>query len=209
MDLPTQAANMYNTWWSFANYAANAQNPDGSWAYTVADASAAAAEISRTVGGNYESWSPIGMSQLFSVARKLGNATNQVGAADASSPITPGMVAEAPWSRSQADQAASPQWQARMSITYTDESGVQQTGITVVNISQVLPTSVGSLTAQLQLRVQDQLSSPPGSGTPRSGSLDSIDSITLLAVLGAVRRYRSLPAAGGQDINAGRGGIPR
>lgn len=200
---------MYNTWWSFANYAANAQNPDGSWAYTVADASAAAAEVSRTVGGAYASWSPIGMSQLFSVARKLGNATNSIGSADASSPISPSMVAEAPWSRSQADQAASPQWQARVSMTYTDESGVQQTGISVVNISQVLPTSVGSLTAQLNLRVQDQLASPPGTGTPRSGSLDSIDSITLLAVLSAIRRDGTLPAAGGPDIHAGRGGVPR
>lgn len=199
---------MYNTWWSFANYAANAQNPDGSWAYTVADASAAASEISRTVGGAYASWSPIGMSQLFSVARKLGNATSTIGSADASSPITPSMVAEAPWSRSQADQAASPQWQARVSMTYTDENGVQQTGISVVNISQVLPTSVGSLTAQLNLRVQDQLASPPGTGTPRSGSLDSIDSITLLAVLSAVRRHRALPAAGGPDIHAGRGSVP-
>lgn len=200
---------MYNTWWSFANYAANAQNQDGSWAYTVADASAAASEISRTVGGAYETWSPIGMSQLFSVARKLGNATNQIGNADGSSPITPGMVAEAPWSRSQAEQAASPQWQARISMTYTDEAGVQQKGITVVNISQVLPTSVASLTAQLQLRVQDQLSSPPGTGTPRSGSLDSVDSITLLAVLSAVRRHCALLAAGGQDHHAGRGRVPR
>lgn len=173
---------MYNTWWSFANYAANATNPDGSWAYTVADASSAASEISKTVGGNYASWSPIGMSQLFSVARKLGNATNTLGNADDSSPITPGMVAEAPWSRSQADQATMPMWQARVSITYTDESGVQQTGISVVNISQVLPSTVGSLNAQLALRVQDQLAAPPGTGTPRSGQLDSIDSVTLLAV---------------------------
>ncbi len=182
MELPSRAEAMYNTWWSFANYAANAKDAAGNWAYTVTDASSAASEISRTVGGQYASWSPIGMSQLFSAARKIGNATDALTTADPASPITPGHVAEAPWSRSQADQAALPMWQARVSMTYTDESGITQTGFSVVNISQVLPSSVGSLNAQLQLRVQDQLSSPPGTGTPRSGSLDSIESITLLAV---------------------------
>lgn len=182
MDLPPLAASMYNTWWTFANYAANATEPDGSWAYTVADASSAASQISKDVGGAYASWSPIGMSQLFGIARRIGNATNAVTNADDLAPVVQSMVAEAPWSRPAAEQAAMPQWQARVQMTYTDPSGEVISGISVVNISQVLPSTVGSLKAQIALRIQDQLDAPPGTGTPRQGQLVSVDSVTLLAV---------------------------
>lgn len=173
---------MYTTWWSFVNYAANAKNPDGTWAYGVTDAQSAASAINRDVYSGQGGYNPIGLSQLFSTARKIGNATDTLGTAPDVSPITGNMVAEAPWSRSAADQAALPMWQARVTMTYTDEFGVTQTGYSVINISQVLPSTVGSLNAQLALRAQDQLSSPPGTGTPRSGTLTSIDSVTLLAV---------------------------
>lgn len=182
MDLPAQADAMYKTWWSFVSYAANAREADGSYSFSVTDVSSAASQISRDVGGAYSSYNPIGVSQLFSVARKIGNATTSLATAAGSAPIDLSMVAEAPWSRSAAQQAASPQWQARIGITYADPSGVVQEGITVVNISQVLPSSVASLQAQMELRVADQLGSPPGTGSPREGSLVSINSITLLAV---------------------------
>lgn len=182
MELPPLADTMYKTWWSFVSYAANARNEDGKYAYTVTDASSAASQISKDVGGLYASYNPIGVSQLFSIARKIGNSSNAITNAPGSAPIDQSMVAEAPWSRPAAEQAAMPLWQARMEITYTDEAGVQQQGISVVNISQVLPSSVASLQAQMELRVGDQLAAPPGTGTPRTGQLDSIDSITLLAV---------------------------
>lgn len=75
-----------------------------------------------------------------------------------------------------------PQWQARMQFTYSDESGNVQQEMTTVIINQVLPSTMDSLQAQMELRVQDQLNSAPGQGTPRSGQLISIDAITLLAV---------------------------
>lgn len=182
MELPTQADAMYKTWWNFANYAANAREPDGSYSYNVTDASSAASEISKTVGGAYSSYNPIGVSQLFSIARKIGNSTSQLAAAAGGQQISGSMVAEAPWSRPPAEQAAMPMWQARVTMTYTDSAGIQQQGIAVVNISQVLPSSVASLQAQMELRIADQLAAPPGTGTPRTGTLDSVDSITLLAV---------------------------
>lgn len=182
MDLPAQADAMYKTWWSFANYAANAREADGSYSFTVADVSSAASSISKTVGGAYSAYNPIGLSQLFSVARKIGNATASLGNAAGAAGIDLSMVAEAPWSRPAAEQAAMPMWQARVTMTYTDSAGVQQEGISVVNITQVLPSSVASLNAQMALRVQDQLSSPPGTGTPREGTLNDITSITLLSV---------------------------
>lgn len=182
MQLPPLAQAMYNTWWSFANYAANAVDAAGRYLFTVTDASSAASAVNRDVYGGQGGYNPIGLSKLFSVARKIGNATSALISASGGQQIDLSMVAEAPWSRPAAEQAASPEWQARVTMTYTDAAGIQQQGVAVVIIKQVLPSSVASLRAQMELRVQDQLSAPPGTGTPREGTLNSIDSITLLAV---------------------------
>lgn len=173
---------MYKTWWAFVNNLANARDQSGDYAVTIAQAQSIAADIYPDVEGTVAKYNPIGLSQLFSTARRIGNATNSLSSAAGGAGIDQSMVAEAPWSRSAAEQAAMPMWQARVTMTYTDPSGVQQEGIAVVNITQVLPSSVASLQAQMELRVQDQLSAPPGTGTPREGTLDSVDSITLLAV---------------------------
>lgn len=203
MDLPPAADAMYKTWWAFAQYAAQATNPDGSWAYSVTDASSAASQINRDVYGGQGGYNPIGLSQLFSIARKIGNSTAALAAADPASPITDAMVQQAPWSRPLAEQTASPQWQARVLMTYTDPLGIQLQEYTVVTISQVLPSSITSLNAQLALRIQDQLSAPPGTGTPREGALDSIDSVTLLAVLDGHRRDSPLRQASRKDPHPG------
>lgn len=182
MDLPTQADAMYKTWWAFVNNLANARDDQGKYAVNVAQAQAIASEVFPSFEGTAAPYNPIGLSQLFSVARKIGNASGAVAAAPGGAPIDASMVAEAPWSRSPAEQAAMPMWQARVTMTYTDAAGVQQEGISVVNITQVLPSSVASLQAQMFLRIVDQLAAPPGTGTPRTGTLDSVDSITILAV---------------------------
>jgi hypothetical protein len=182
MPLPGAAQAMYDTWWQFASYAATATNQDGSYAYTVTDASSAASQINKDVYGGQGGYNPIGLSQLFSAARSISNAGRALTTADDSGQISQSMVAAAPWGRSGDQQAAMPQWQARAQITYTDPAGTEIQDYTTVTISQVLPSSIGSLRAQMGLRIQDQLSSPPGTGTPRSGQLVSVDSITLLAV---------------------------
>lgn len=183
MELPPAAAAMYSTWWGFALQAATTRNPDGSFAFTPPDASAAASAISRDVGGAYAKWSPIGLSQLFSVARSIGNAENALNQAGPGDRLDPeAMTSEAPWSRPPGEQLGMNVWQARTEVTYTDEAGVEQTGIFTVQIPQVLPSTVGSLRAQMELRITDMLATPPGTGTPRSGSLGSIGAITLLQV---------------------------
>ena len=183
MELPPAAAAMYSTWWGFALQAATTIAPDGKYAYSVADASAAASAISRDVGGRYASWSPIGMSQLFSAARQIAHSQGALNSASPTDRLDPEtMAAEAPWSRSAADQDAMQVWQARTEVTYVDEAGVEQTGIFTVQIPQVLPATVGSLRAQMELRVTDMLATPPGTGTPRSGTLTAVGDITLLQV---------------------------
>lgn len=199
---------MYQTWWTFANNLANARNDDGSYAVTIAQAQAIAGQVYPDFEQTAAPYNPVGLSQLFAVARRIGNAGNALSAAAGSAPIDDSMVALAPWARPPAERAASPKWQARAEITYTDAEGVQQTGTTVVEISQILPSSVASLQAQMALRIQDQLSSPPGTGTPRSGTLDSIDSITLLAVLAHAGLPGSLRPPGGQDAHPGVRDVP-
>lgn len=185
MQLPPLAAAMYGTWWNFANYAANAVDGEGNYLYNVTDASSAASSINKDIYGGQGGYNPIGLSQLFSVARKIGNSSLAISNAAPGSPVTDSMVTTAPWSkRSDAEMAAAPQWQVRVNFDYTDSEGQSIQGdTTVIIINQVLPSSVDSLNMQIQLRVQDQLSSPPGSGTPRQGTLDSVNSITIMAVL--------------------------
>lgn len=182
MDLPPAASAMYKSWWSFVNYAASQVDDQGRYSFGPTDVSSAASEISRTVGGPYASYNPIGVSQLFSVARTIANSSAALNAADASSPITAGMVAEAPWSRSAAEQTALPMFQVRAEVTYLDQAGVQNTGFYTIQIPQVLPSTVGSLQAQMTLRVQDMLAAPEGTGTPRTGQFVAIGPMTLLQV---------------------------
>jgi hypothetical protein len=181
MDLPSAAAAMYNTWWSFAQYAANATNADGSWAYTVTDASSAASQVNRDVYGGAGGYNPIGLSQLFSVARKIGNTASAIASADDDSPVTDKMVAQAPWSRPPAEMAASPQWWARTQATYLAPDGTEQTGTFMIAISQVLPYSVGALKTLIDIQTQSQLADMSPTKTPRSGTLISTNSIQLLA----------------------------
>lgn len=173
---------MYRTWWSFAQYAATARDDQGNYLYDVATVQSAASIVNREVYGGQGGYSPPGLSVLFSKARAMGNAQFDFTSADPALPSNQFPVAEAPWSRNAADQAALPQWQARMQFTYADEGGQELTEMTTVIINQVLPSTMDSLARQMELRVQDQLNSAPGQGTPRSGTLISIDSITLLAV---------------------------
>lgn len=181
MDLPPAAAAMYPTWWAMVNGIANETGPGGGYLYNIAQAQAIAAQVYPDYEGTAAPYNPIGLSQLFSIARKMGNTAVAIANAPPDSPITSGMVAEAPWSRPLAEQAASPKWWARAQISYTTAEGVQETGTAMIEISQVLPYSVAALQTYVEIQAQSQLMQPPGTGTPRSGQLDSVDSIQLLA----------------------------
>lgn len=182
MDLPPRAAQLYSTWWSFVSYAASAVNESGDFLYTLTDASSAASEISKTVGGSYANYNPIGISQLFSVARTIAKAGAALGAAGEDTAIDDSMVAPAPWSRSLPDQLAMPSWQARTQVQYINEAGQQVTEYFTIGIDQVLPSSVGDLRNQIAGSLDSMLTAAPTQGTPRRGQLVAVNSITLLSV---------------------------
>lgn len=181
MPLGPLATAMYKTWWSFASYAASATNEDGSYSYTVTDASAAASDINKNVYNGQGGYNPIGLSQLFSIARRISNTSVAIASADPSSPITDAMVAPAPWGRPAAEQAASPQWWAKGQMSYLTPEGTVETGTFMIQISQTLPYSVGALHTYVGIMAQSQLADTSPTGTPRQGQLQSIDSIQLLS----------------------------
>lgn len=180
--LPPSASAIYKQWWSTVTHWAAQADQFASRFDLFATAQAAAAAAAREDPASYGTYNPPGLSALLSRALAQVDAQAAIAAAGPGDAITPDMIATSLYHRTDAEMAALPEWQARVAITYTDPNGDLLTGFSTVTIPQVLPSSVGSLQAQMELRVTDQLSSPPGTGTPRSGSLVSVDSITLLAV---------------------------
>lgn len=182
MDLPPKAAALYGVWWQFVRYAASAVDAAGKFLYTLTDVSSAASDIAKTIGGDYSSYNPIGISQLFSRARDIAKASASLASAQASDQIDASMVAEAPWSRSLPDQLTMPSWQAQTSATYINEAGQTVTEWFTVGIEQVLPSTVGDLQTQIAASLDSMLTAAPREGSPRRGQLVGVNSISLLAI---------------------------
>lgn len=183
MPLAPAAQAMYTTWWAFTSGIASERDTDGAYVYNIAQAQAIAAQVFPDFEGTVAPYNPIGLSQLFAAARRIGNTETAIAAADPESPITDAMVAQAPWARPPEQQAAAPEWWARGQMTYTTPEGDEQTGTFMIKISQTLPYSVQALNTYVGIMAQSQLADTSPSGTPRQGQLQSIDSLQLLAVL--------------------------
>lgn len=183
MDLPERAKAMYKTWWQFVSYASSAiDTATGKFLYTLTDAASAAADIAKSLGGSWAKWDPIGLSQLFSAARRIAGIGQVIDTAPDETITTTLNIPEAPWSRSTADQLAAPSWTARSLVTYINEIGEQVTEYFQPGIDKVLPATVGDLKSQVAAQIDQMLTQPTGQGTPRRGQLISVDSITLMVV---------------------------
>lgn len=181
MQLPAAAASMYNTWWALATSAAATRNEDGGYAYGVTDLSSAAAEVSRSVGGQYASPSMPGLSQLFGIARGIERSADTLTGAGDGESITGAMVSEPPWSRPADEQDAAPVWQARAEVTYRAPDGSVVTTWGTGVFYNVLPTDVGSFRAELQLQMARMLSRR-NEQTNTGGELLGIGRTYLMAV---------------------------
>jgi len=182
VDLPDRAKAMYKTWWSFVSYAASATGPIGQFLYTLTDAAAAASDIAKSIGGAFAAWDPIGLSQLFSAARRIAGIGQTIANAPDETVTTTLDIPEAPWSRPLVDQNAAPSWSARSLVTYINEIGDQVTEYFQPGIDGVLPATVGDLKSQVAASIDQMLTNPTGQGSPRRGQLISVDSITLMVV---------------------------
>ena len=182
MDLPDRAKAMYKTWWSFVSYAASAVDPTGQFKYLLTDATAAAADIAKTIGGIFAKWDPIGLGQLFSAARRIAGIGQTIESAADETVTSTLNIPEAPWSRSSADQLAAPKWTVRANATYLNELGEEVTGWFPITIDTVLPSTVGDLKAQVSSSIDQSLTAASAEGTPRRGQLVSLGTLTLAIV---------------------------
>lgn len=181
MLMPPTAAAAYQTWWPLVTSAAAARNPDGSYQYTPADLSSAASAVSKTVGGQYASFNPIGLSQLFGVARGIERSSDVLTAAGDGELISGNMISEPPWSRPAAEQAAAPIWQVRAEVTYRAPDGTEVTTWGTGVFNNVLPTDVGSLRSELELQLARMLSRR-NEQTNTGGELLNVGRTYLMAV---------------------------
>ena len=183
MDLPDRAKAMYKTWWSFVSYAASAVGDAAQgFLYTLTDATSAASDIAKTIGGVFASWDPIGLSQLFSAARRIAAIGQTIANAPDEALTSLLSIPEAPWSRSQQDQNASPSWQVRTNVTYINEIGEQVKEYFTIGVEQALPPTVGELKNQLTTSIDQMLTGQAENGTPRRGQLVSVDEINPMIV---------------------------
>lgn len=182
MALADRAVAAYKTWFPLVAQAVADTFTTGRPAFSVTDVSAAAAELSRTTPGLADTYDPIGVSQLYGAANAVGRASFNLNTAAAAAPFDSSMVANDLFQRSDAEMAALPILRAVTDVTYLDETGSQIQGkFTIFYYNRTFPT-VGSLQAHVALDVQDMLASPPPTGTPRTGTLVSVDRITMTAV---------------------------
>jgi len=183
VDLPARAKAMYKTWWSFVSYAASAvAEGTQTFLYTLTDAAAAAADIARSIGGVFALWDPIGLSQLFSAARRLAAIGQTITNASDEALTSTLNIPEAPWSRPADQQLASPSWQVRTLATYINEIGEQVSEYFTVGIEQALPPTVGELRRQTTTAIEQMLTGQAENGTPRRGQLVSVDQLNLMTV---------------------------
>lgn len=136
--LTTTAREMLATWWSLA--------VDGAaGGYLVSDIVSAAAESAREQGQPLSFAQSSALAQLAGYAYRIENATNVVLGADDADAIHSGMVAAAPWGRDLAEQAATPMWQVKFTMTFIDQEGNQQTEVKTSVFSDVLPDTIADL----------------------------------------------------------------
>lgn len=182
MQLSESANAAYSRYWGLASDVALAAEMQPGEGYTSSLAVEAASQAAQMTGTTLSFQEASGVSSLYGIARTIETRATALTNAEDDASIGPQHVSEAPWSRPIAEQNTLPMWHARAQFTYLDEAGLEINGWTTVVVTQVLPATVGRFRTQLQARIEDQLASPPGTGTPRSGQLLDIGRTYLMAV---------------------------
>jgi hypothetical protein len=173
---------MYKTWYPWVMDAVRATYTTGHPSYQVSDLQSAISQYRASLGPLAPAQDTPGISSLYGAANAIAKASYALSQAADTDVLTSQMVAQDLFGRSAAEQAANPMYRAVIQATYIDESGAQVEGTFTQFYHQRLPPTVGSLRQHVTLDVQDQLATPPPTGTPRSGQLVSVGQIILTAV---------------------------
>lgn len=169
MPLPPELADTYRTYWAFAQQAAQAKNPDGSYAYTTTDLVAAVADALGATGQSVSFQTASQLGSLFGIARSASRANDTLMAAEPGSPITTSMWTDWPTAAPVGVQDVQPEFMARAQFTYTNALGEQSTGwVSLTGMTQ-LPPSQANLLNRLQGAAMTAYSvSPDEGGSPTS-----------------------------------------
>lgn len=158
MQLPTQAAGVYQEWWTFINYAVTHTLPGTTELYTATDVIQAARNIAQAEGRTLAFADYTGLAQLYGIARGIERAADVLTAADDSAPLVSGHVSLPPWARDANVMATAPRWQLRAEITYRAPDGTVVTTWGTGIFQNVLPVTVGDMREEAILQFKRMLS---------------------------------------------------
>lgn len=169
MPLPPELADTYRNYWAFAQQAAQAKNPDGSYAYTTTDLVSAVAEALAATGESVSFQTASQLGSLFGIARTASRANDALMAAEPDSPITSDMFTAWPTAAPVGVQDAQPEFFARAQFTYTNALGEQSAGwVSITGLTQI-PPSQANLLNRLQGAAMTAYSvAPDEGGSPTS-----------------------------------------
>ena len=181
MPLSDRAAAMYKNWYPWVADSVRDTLTTGKANIGLSEVQEAISTENQRRGLPKGSYDPIGVSQLYGQLNRNFRAAYNLGQAPDTAPLTGNLIGDDLFGRSAQEQAVNPMWRATILATYTDQFGnVIQDTFTQFYYTR-LPPTVGSLRQHVELDVQDMLSTPPPTGTPRSGQLISVDQIQLMA----------------------------
>lgn len=158
MQLPTQAAGVYQDWWGFINYAVTHTVPGTDQLYTATDVIQAARDIAAAEGTTLAFADYTGLAQLYGIARGIERAADVLTAAADTDPLAADHVSTPPWARDANLMATAPKWQMRAEITYRAPDGTVVTSWGTGVFNNVLPTTVGALRDEATLQFMRLLS---------------------------------------------------
>lgn len=158
MELSANASNAYPDWWQFISYAAAHRDAAGKYDYQIVDIGPAVAEIHQVAGLRIQAGLLPGLSSLFSIARTMEVKADRLTALPDEAAITDAHISEAPYSRSLAEQTASPKYQLRAEITYRAPDGtvITQWGTGIFNNTP--PATAGAMRDEARLQFARMLS---------------------------------------------------
>lgn len=181
MALSDRAAAMYRDWYPWVADSVRDTLTTGKAKIGLSELQEAVSTENQRRGLPKGSYDPIGVSQLYGQVNRNFRASYNLGQAPDTAPLTGNMIGDDLFGRPLADQAVTPMWRATIVATYEDQFGnVIQDKFTQFYYTR-LPPTVGSLRQHVALDVQDMLNIPPPVGTPRNGTLLSVDQIQLMA----------------------------
>jgi hypothetical protein len=117
--------------------------------FTVTETVSIANQVAKDLGGSLSFAENSAISSLYGYARRGINAGNTLKAAAPEQGITAEMITSPPWARTEQEQVTYPLYHVRFTYTALDQAGNEVTLFKTSVFPDVLPGTVGELTADV------------------------------------------------------------